>query len=434
MDTLHVIGTGCEGIDELRASLDDACVQWALLKLDMGSGAFLRQKILFLHMNGANCPAVRRGCVNEQTGEAQRLLCGEECFHASLEVTHKSQVTEEYIRERVRNFFIVDDLGDHSTQWLKRQSSLGRPGYKRHKTAPDVWAGDLTRKVLWPGHYSTMPFKSGREALKSVADGGLWNWCLVGPDPQLSLVSGGSGAFDELRSYLMANRTSVYFGVLRLGFGVGRLRRVKHIFIHAIGEQASAVRRGRHNAARPAVEKALSDFVNCVVPVQITRVEDFTLESVVERLRRSVHVDDDLLDNDLDSRRLFTVEAVREALREERRAAIFRTPLPKAQARKKPRPDLPVEEAVRLVHAPGHVNWAVFGPREVKMRRSTSMPVPGVSRVVPVRRPSASPARTGYGRQFSFPRVPVKPLRQEETHSCESTECVSDEEPSDETE
>merc|ERR1719284_2069419 len=28
-------------------------------------------------MNGANCPAVRRGCVNEQTGEAQRLLCGE---------------------------------------------------------------------------------------------------------------------------------------------------------------------------------------------------------------------------------------------------------------------------------------------------------------------------------------------------------------------
>jgi len=76
MDTLHVIGTGCEGIDELRASLDDACVQWALLKLDMGSGAFLRQKILFLHMNGANCPAVRRGCVNEQTGEAQRLLCG----------------------------------------------------------------------------------------------------------------------------------------------------------------------------------------------------------------------------------------------------------------------------------------------------------------------------------------------------------------------
>merc|ERR1719383_962409 len=319
-------------------------------------------------MNGANCPAVRRGCVNEQTGEAQRLLCGEECFHASLEVTHKSQVTEEYIRERVRNFFIVDDLGDHSTQWLKRQSSLGRPGYKRHKTAPDVWAGDLTRKVLWPGHYSTMPFKSGREVLKSVADGGLWNWCLVGPDPQLSLVSGGSGAFDELRSYLMANRTSVYFGVLRLGFGVDRLRRVKHIFIHAIGEQASAVRLGRHNAARPAVEKALSEFVNCVVPVQITRVEDFTLE------------------------------------------------------------------AVRLVHAPGHVNWAVFGPREVKMRRSTSMPVPGVSRVVPVRRPSASPARTGYGRQFSFPRVPVKPLRQEETHSCESTECVSDEEPSDETE
>lgn len=53
----------------------------------------------------------------------------------------------------------------------------------------------------------------------------------------------------------------VLFGLLRLGFGEGRLRRTKYVFIHAIGDRVPAVTRGRLSAQRPQMEEIMGNSV-----------------------------------------------------------------------------------------------------------------------------------------------------------------------------
>ena len=46
-------------------------VQFALLKFVFGTGAFARTKILFLHINGEKCSALKRGRLNTRKGAAK---------------------------------------------------------------------------------------------------------------------------------------------------------------------------------------------------------------------------------------------------------------------------------------------------------------------------------------------------------------------------
>jgi len=376
-EVLQVVGSGHGGLDELRDNLDDNAVQWALFRLDLGSGAFRRQKTLFLHMNGEGCPPVLRGRVNELTGEAQRLLCGgcDEHFHASLEVTRKSEVNEEHVVDRVQRYFIVDDLGEHSAEWFKTRVGVGPARYSTSKTGRPSVKAPLRRAISLPEHSSTSPYKTGREALRAVAEGiGIWNWLLVGPDPlELPLASGGPGSVDEMREYLRVNEEQVLYGVIRLGFGAGRLKRVKHVFVHAIGAKVPAIKRGRHNAARAGVEQAMAQRVTLTTSIQLTRVEELTLETLVEKVTQVSVVDQDVLDSDPGTRQTFSVESAREALREEREVAKTKAVQSCNKRLLSSGAGLSVEEALRLIHAPlGSLMWTIFAPRELKRRISAS--------------------------------------------------------------
>ncbi|MDR3742258.1 MAG: hypothetical protein P4L40_24845 [Terracidiphilus sp.] len=50
-------------------------VQYALLKFVFGTGAFARTKILFLHINGDKCSALKRGRLNTKKGAAKVCVC-----------------------------------------------------------------------------------------------------------------------------------------------------------------------------------------------------------------------------------------------------------------------------------------------------------------------------------------------------------------------
>lgn len=98
---------------------------------------------------------------------------------------------------------------------------------------------------------------SGREALRGIAEGGQWNWVLLGPDAKsLPLLGCGTGCVDELRACAQESEDLVTFALVRLGFGVGRLQRFKWAFLHIIGREVPVVKRGKFNAVRPAMEDA----------------------------------------------------------------------------------------------------------------------------------------------------------------------------------
>lgn len=347
----------------MQEAVDDRMVQFGLVRFEMGSDHLRRQKIIFVHVNGVNCPAVARGRANEYMADAKAILdAGAEPLHASVEIKEKADVTTENIISRVSKFFIADDAAQYTVKWLMEsyEQFILESYYKKETSACNKENTD--RKVRFPGHNSAPLFTSGRDALKSVAGpSGPWNWVFVLGHPEnLPLVSGGAGSVDEMRDCMKQHDEEVMFGLLRMAFGVGRLRRIKHIFVQAIGEGVSAFQRGKLGANRPKMEKALNRFAMTSVAVEITDPADFTVQDLIERVRQAAIIDDNLLDPDDASKNIFSVEHFRMALREEMGAQgleVEREPWKS----KGGFGDQTADEIARLVRLPdGDFNWALF--------------------------------------------------------------------------
>lgn len=366
MESFVFCGAGKGGVDELQLHLKDSSVQWALVRVSLGSGCFQREKTMFLHMNGANCPAVRRWRANELTQKAQYVLAGECEGFLSLEVNHVSDVTHERILSRIQHLFVVDNVDGHHCGWtIKGKAKTGR--LRRRVTEPSFPSDrNAPRIVSVPSSPSRFRFESVRDALRSVADTmGAWNWLLVGPDASsLPLVSGGSGCVDEMCASLREHSGTVLFGVVRLSFGTGRLRCVKHVFVHATGEQVPAVKRGLQNGERAAIERAMSEYVIWTTTFEMTRLQDFTVDALIDRVRRSSSLDNTFLHGD---KCPFSLKFYRDAQTAEHFLVKERFSVKKTgatSARRELQNDFVVDSLVKLVRVPGsHVNWILLGAR-----------------------------------------------------------------------
>jgi len=435
---LRLVGSGCGGVSEMQDLVDMSAVRWGLCCFDLGAGSFRRQKVLFLHLNGEQCPALTRGRVNGHTAEVQRLVRGNgDSFHASLEVTEMAEVSVENILARIRNTFVTDDdLGDYSMEAMLRDyqeqilSATARaPALKGGGDAAASQRADQDASAQEaPGKAATLEVvqaesvMTGREALRSVADpSGAWNWVLLGPDPKkLPLIAGGGGFLDEMRECMYAHQDTVLFGILRVVFGAGKVKRTKHVFVHVIGERTPAVRRGRLSAVRPQMRQVFAEFAECSLNIEVSNCVDFTQQLVIEKARSAGVVDDSLLSiHEEVSRCISSVEHAllrndgqkecRKAARKsvttvgpgEPRPEMVATPSNELHVQDRVVQD--VEEVVRLVCAPGApLNWALFGPTEQLLKTPSSSMSPVVS---PFSSPFSSPAPTP--RQ---PRLLIRPF------------------------
>lgn len=341
----------------MRELLDDEdrAVRWAFLKFSFGSGAFRRQKLLVLHINGAACPALTRGRANQYHKWVHSCICGETVggggpiSSVSLSVTSKAEVTAEELLARVKGFFVKDDLGDLSVDWMVED-------YRYQVKDALLSVGTRARNVVIPKHNSCSLQKEGRQALQVVADeGGAQNWLLLGPDPrELPVVAGGCGGLDEMRACAAEHEKEILTGILRLGFGEGRLRRSKHVLIFVLGARLGVVARGKLAVVRPQMEKVLAQYVQISCVIEGLRIEDLKLEVVIERVRRAVHIDDEVLEGDSALKKSNSVEVHREAVHEKAVAAT-----PKAQGKRFL--DIPLCEAITLMHSDASLNWGLFG-------------------------------------------------------------------------
>lgn len=364
---LVVLGAGRDGVEGLQELVDEAAVQWGLLRFQFGGGSFVRHKLVFLHFNGEDCPAMRRGQANALTSDAQNLLRkgNQEGFHASLSLTRKAEVTAEEILDRVSNFFVKDDI-DFS--WQKKTSDAGLQAVKPLEVKAGCDSADGSAGSLrLPGASTSECIKSGRQALRAVGDPfGPWNWVLVHSDPAaLPLAGGGSGSVEEMAEFLCQHQDQVLSGLLRLGFGTGRLRRTKHVLVHWVGDGVGAVSRGRMMAKRPEMEKVLGCGLACSVSLELTRLEDLTLEGTIERVRKASIIDDDVVGADAPPQSALSVESFREALLEEQSRPCRSESLAGSPRRYTEFTDWDAEDVVALMHSPDDpLTWALFGPRD----------------------------------------------------------------------
>lgn len=377
-----LVATGSGGAEELREAMDESGVQWALLRIMLGSGTFCRRRVLFLHLNSDAAPALKRGRANAHTAFVQSFLRGDqESFHASAELRSREDLTTDALLERLGNVFITDDLGHHEAKWAvaDAEQKIDKKPKKPVKTGKDGDSDDGAAGRRVPDNEIVKLRYTGREALGAAATG-PWNWVLFTAPPKVEdgqeppILSGGDGSVEEMSECLAQHQDKVLFGLLRMVFGAGRLQRTKSVFINSVGSKVSTVRRGQLIPFRPRAEKIVAEFAHCCTSMDITSAEELSPEAVIDRISRCA-VADAVLDGDGASRMKLTVDAYREAQAETKRLAVEAEPEAAVEDRRTSEPrEMTSEEAVRLFHADGPIDWAVFRPQDdwLRPKRSSS--------------------------------------------------------------
>jgi hypothetical protein len=335
---LRVAARGRGGVDEMGRHCDDTAVMWGIVRFTFGSGTFKRDKFIFVHFNGPNVAAVKRGRCSAQRAHVAEALGP---FHADLEVSSAAECATDLFFEKLNRTF-VSDSGTVSLQELKAQyvnsvmqSAAAAPKVRPLAAEMKVRAATVLQAIRQP----TGPF----------------NWGLFEPTPEeLKLYNGGSLSVPELQRALPDNQ--VLYGLIRMGFGAGPFRRTKWVFLHWVGGQTGAVKRGRATAAKGAMMDLLKPFH---ADVEVDSKTDLDLKAFVDRMTRKFVVDDDGSSQTVAGESTFGFDSFLAALAEEQaaNAAFFDDapePAPTGQT-------LEVEETLQLVrqsHSP--INWALF--------------------------------------------------------------------------
>lgn len=162
--------------------------------------------------------------------------------------------------------------------------------------APARGACDLAQTRAHPARLSA-PFRArsrsdfgAAAALRHVrAPLGPWNWALFRPAKGAAqLLDAGSLSLAEMAAHL--DEAQVCYGLLRMGFGSGQFRRTKWVGIWWNGPHATALTRGKAVGAKEECLRRIEPFA---LTVSASCLEELSLRSVLERVRRAAHIDGD---------------------------------------------------------------------------------------------------------------------------------------------
>jgi hypothetical protein len=313
---LTVAAAGIGGVDELRTHIKDDTVSWALLRFEIGSGAFRRMKLIAVHCNGEHTPAVLRGRLNSISTVVLQELGA---THATVEVNRAAELTIEWLCLRLLPLLCADD-GEFSLSRLVQAYSASLPSATitnldqnamiAISNAPiegdTVLSDDDAMLEHSSGASGTAHHTSSRACVGGITASiirqrllhelanahGMIDWLLLEAS-NLCVRASGCGGLEELKRNLVPD--SVLFGVVRFTFGQGSgasgIQVVKHVFVHWAGADTPAVQRGRLNAhagdARAEVQHicsvALSKMTQCL--------DEIALVDIVAELKRLATVD-----------------------------------------------------------------------------------------------------------------------------------------------
>eukprot|EP00667_Euglena_gracilis_P016014 EG_transcript_16697 len=321
----------------MRQYCSNSAVLWGLVRFSFGSGTFKRDKFIFVHFNGQNVGAVKRGKFTAQKGAVSTALGS---CHSDLEISTVDDCTTDHFFEKLNRVFVSDSgqisLAELKAQYMQSVVAGEKPTHRRLASEMKVQAAKVLEAIRQP----TGPF----------------NWGLFEPNPtELRLFNGGSLSIGELQRVLPEDQ--VLYGLIRMGFGAGQFRRTKWVFLHWVGDKTSAVKRGKATAVKGAMRDVLRPF-NC--DVEIGTKAELDLKAFVTRMTRLFVVDDD--GSGKKEEAAFGFEEFMAALAEEQAAsaAFFGdteapAPPPAETA------DLDVKETINLVRqSHGPCNWALF--------------------------------------------------------------------------
>lgn len=311
---LEPIGAGSGGIGQVPDYVDPESVSYALCRVPIGEGAFKREKFILLNFNLESCPALKRAKINTKKAEVKRAL-GE--FHAELTFGDKHDATVDAVMEKLVPVFAGVDSASGGTSVSKLKADYEEM-LKRAAGGMDEEAAAATPSggvVLTRKTAAEIGGVSGADAMRIIRETiGPFNWALYAPSTDgLDLINAGSLSVPELVQSLKDDQFA--FGLMRLGFGSGRFRRVKWVSLTWSGSAVGAVKRAKAMQARSAMRAKLGPVS---VDMEVGSAEDLTLQAVIDKVKRAAVVDGDEVSHQEDA---FSVTAFLEALKEEAAAS-----------------------------------------------------------------------------------------------------------------
>lgn len=308
---LQVVGHGVGSVPEMASLLDDSQVAFALLRFEVGSGAFAREKYVGLALAGPDCAAVRRG---RGTARRAEVLQAFGACHLEYEAAAVSEVTVDAVLEALLRACVSDHgLGGLSLGVLREALEEQLAAARRREVELSSCRGGNGEDAPKPTRPTAKELGVELErALRLVrSPTGALNWVLVRNEGGVAaLDDAGGGSVPELAKALADD--AVQFGVVRMSFGAGRFRRTKWIFVHWLGPSCGALRRGRDNAALGSIRPALGPTS---ADLQADERQEMELEAVIDRVRRIFVVDGDI--DAEEAAAVVSVEAFNAALKED---------------------------------------------------------------------------------------------------------------------
>lgn len=295
---ISVVGIGDGGVEELRSKVSDASVTWALLRFEIGEGAFARTKFVAVHINGEDVPVVKRGRLNARTAE---VLSQFGDVHATIEVKRSDELQLDVVLERLKPYFITDGgMEKMNASGLKEmyEKRIAELQAKTSKAKDEkASASKVPTTLKEKQEQSGQAIMTAAQAFKIVgAPKGPFNWLLL-ESPSLDLHNAGYGGLPEMKNWL--DDKKVLFGLIRFSFGMTACgakgekmpSTVKHIFVHWIGPGVPAVRRGQLNAKAQLAETTAKGACAVTFRKSAHSPEDLELMDMISELRRLAVVD-----------------------------------------------------------------------------------------------------------------------------------------------
>jgi hypothetical protein len=274
----------------------------------------------------------------------------------------------------VQDSFITDgDLGNGARASVVKRDIEAAIAKKKKKNSDKTLSADGLSRM------------SVRGGLRAVAKStGALNWVWFNQvEGKTHLWGGGQGAVSDMQAKALEDgKAEMLHGLLRCSFGKGKLRRSKWAYIAWIGQEIGAVKRGRKLGEIGPMQDLFRKEATLTTTFEFTDPEDFTTETILERIRKVA-----LLDGDASEAEGFSYESYLEALEEDQQMGL--DPVDDGgeteEEEQDGNPDL--RETLRALNDENsEYNWAVFALSESEMRKSIGRStVTRVSKEIPDR-------------------------------------------------
>lgn len=340
---IHLLAVGSGGVDELADAIDAKIVSWALMRIEVGSGTFMRKKMIFLTSNSSATPSVTKARQLMRTAEVKAYMG---TVHAQIELSNIANFTAENILTQVSSIFASDSvknmritasqlLEEYNRSLVKGrvqrrfkrlrckvralqafQSTIATPKEAWRQAASGVPPTELKTDVLVNEDGTTclveeLDEEEGQkeeeeqeqaieeeavavtrepslitfeDAVRQVADAnGRYNWLVLEPE-RFNLHNAGCAGFEEMRECLRMDK--VLFGLLRLSFGKEPHKITKWVFLHWTGPETPTVKRGRWIGRSVEAQEKLRRYVTLNHHHKANDNDDLNLSCIIDAVKR----------------------------------------------------------------------------------------------------------------------------------------------------